>query len=156
MIGRVVSTKMNKTVTVLVESRKTHRMYKKTYAWSKKYLAHDEKDSQMGDIVQIIKCRPISKRKHWMVTKVLGKDIVPMSEEALKAEAANVIAEVMPEEKEEKLSSMNKEVTVGEVEEKKEKKVEKETTKAKKVEKEVANSKPTKKDTKTKKEEKKS
>jgi len=105
MIGRVTSTKMEKTVSVIVESRKTHPLYKKTYAWSKRYLAHDEMGAQMGDIVRIVKSRPISKRKHWMVVKILGRDIVPMSEEALKAEAEEMIAEVMPEEKEQQVES---------------------------------------------------
>jgi small subunit ribosomal protein S17 len=100
MIGRVVSNKLEKTVTILVESRKTHPLYKKTYAWSKRYLVHDEMGAQMGDIVRVVKSRPFSKRKHWLVTKILGRDIVPMSEEALKAESEEAIAEVMLEEKE--------------------------------------------------------
>lgn len=99
MVGRVVSTKMQKTVTVIVESRKTHPLYKKTYAWSKKYLAHDELGAEMGDIVNIVKSRPISKNKHWIVTKITGRDIVPMNEEALKAKANEVIAEFMPDDK---------------------------------------------------------
>lgn len=100
MIGRVVSDKTALTVTVLVESRKTHLLYKKSYAWSKKYLVHDELGAKMGDLVEIVKTRPYSKRKHWKVTKVVGKDIVPMSEEALKEVSKEVIEEVMPEEKE--------------------------------------------------------
>ncbi len=65
MIGRVVSDKTDKTVTILVESRKTHPLYKKTYAWSKKYLVHDELGAKEGDVVSIIPTRPISKRKRW-------------------------------------------------------------------------------------------
>jgi hypothetical protein len=52
----------------------------------------------LGDIVEIIKTRPISKRKHWKVTKVLGKDVVALGTQALKEEAAEAIAEVLPEE----------------------------------------------------------
>lgn len=99
MIGRVVADKLEKTVTVLVESRKTHPLYKKTYAWSKKYLVHNEVGAVMGDLVNIEKCRPISKKKHWQVMKVVGRDIVPMSEQALKEVSQEVIEEVMPEEK---------------------------------------------------------
>jgi small subunit ribosomal protein S17 len=98
MIGRVVSNKTAKTVTVLVESRKSHPLYKKTFAWSKKYLVHDEIGAQMGDIVDIKKSRPFSKRKHWMVAKIVGRDIVPMNEEALKEVSQDVIEEVMPVE----------------------------------------------------------
>lgn len=105
MIGRVVSDKTEKTVTVLVESRKTHPLYKKTYAWSKKYLVHDEMNVKMGDVVMIEKSRPYSKRKHWKVVKVVGRDIVPMNEEALKEVSQEVIEEVMPEEKEEVVES---------------------------------------------------
>lgn len=100
MIGRVVSNKTAKTVTVLVESRKSHPLYKKTYAWSKKYLVHDEIGAQMGDLVDIKKSRPFSKRKHWIVTKIVGKDIVPMNEAKLKAASQEDIEEVMPVEAE--------------------------------------------------------
>ncbi len=114
MIGRVVSNKTAKTVTVLVESRKSHPLYKKTYAWSKKYLVHDETGAQMGDLVDIKKSRPFSKRKHWMVVKVVGRDIVPMNEEALKEVSQEVIEEVMPVEVEEAVENVESEVKVEE------------------------------------------
>lgn len=115
MIGRVVSNKTAKTVTVLVESRKSHPLYKKTYAWSKKYLVHDETGAQMGDLVDIKKSRPFSKRKHWMVVKVVGRDIVPMNEEALKEVSQEVIEEVMPVEvEEETVENVESEVKVEE------------------------------------------
>jgi small subunit ribosomal protein S17 len=64
--GRVVSDKMDKTVTVLVERQFMHPKYKKYIKSSKKYAAHDERNSaQEGDQVQIIECAPISKRKSW-------------------------------------------------------------------------------------------
>lgn len=121
MNGRVVSNKTAKTVTVLVESRKSHPLYKKTYAWSKKYLVHDEVGAAMGDIVEIKKSRPFSKRKHWMVVKVVGRDIVPMNEKALKEMSQEDIEEVMPVESEEnEVETVEAEVKVEEkVEEKK-------------------------------------
>jgi len=126
MIGRVVSNKTAKTVTVLVESRKSHPLYKKTYAWSKKYLVHDEMGAEMGDIVDIKKSRPFSKRKHWMVVKIVGRDIVPMNEAALKEVSQDVIEEVMQVE----VETENVEAEVK-VEEKADEKPAKKTKKAK-------------------------
>lgn len=64
--GVVVSDKAEKTVTVLVERRVMHPIYKKFVKRSKKYLAHDENGAaKMGDTVDIIECAPISKRKRW-------------------------------------------------------------------------------------------
>lgn len=72
--GTVVSDKGDKTVTVLVERRVMHPIYKKYIRTSKKYAAHDEKNScKAGDIVSIIESRPISKRKRWMVVDESGK-----------------------------------------------------------------------------------
>jgi small subunit ribosomal protein S17 len=69
MTGRVVSDKMDKTVTVLVERRIMHPLYKKFIRRSKKYAAHDEaNDCAEGDLVRIEECAPISKRKTWIVT----------------------------------------------------------------------------------------
>jgi small subunit ribosomal protein S17 len=66
--GTVVSNKAEKTVTVLVERRFTHPIYKKTIRRSKKYAAHDEqKRFKEGDVVKIIESRPISKTKRWAV-----------------------------------------------------------------------------------------
>lgn len=98
MIGRVVSIKMQNTAVVLVESQKIHPIYKKTFKWSKKYSVHDLSNVKLGDIVEIVKIRPISKTKHWQITKVLGTDVVALGEEALKEVAAEAIAEVLPEE----------------------------------------------------------
>jgi small subunit ribosomal protein S17 len=100
MIGRVISVKMAKTANVLVEGRKRHSLYGKSFVHSKKYLADDQLGVSLGDIVEITKTRPISKRKHWKITKVLGKDVVALGTEALKEEAAEAIAEVLPEEEE--------------------------------------------------------
>ncbi|MEZ5814755.1 MAG: 30S ribosomal protein S17 [Alphaproteobacteria bacterium] len=66
--GEVVSDKMDKTITVLVERRFMHPLYKKFVKKTKKYAAHDENNSvKTGDRVQIIECAPISKRKTWAV-----------------------------------------------------------------------------------------
>ena len=66
--GLVVSTKMDKSVVVRVERRVMDPVYKKYVKRSKKYTAHDEKNlCNVGDVVQIIECRPISKTKSWMV-----------------------------------------------------------------------------------------
>ena len=66
--GNVVSAKTDKTVTVRVERRYMHPMYKKYIKSSTKYTAHDETNAvKEGDKVSIIECRPISKTKRWMV-----------------------------------------------------------------------------------------
>ena len=68
--GEVTSDKMDKTVSVLVTSVKTHSKYKKQYKSSKKYKAHDENNEyKVGDKVTIQECRPISKDKRWRVIK---------------------------------------------------------------------------------------
>jgi small subunit ribosomal protein S17 len=74
LVGRVVSDKRSKTVTVLVERRNAHELYGKIVANSRKYHAHDE-DGQykMGDLVEITEGRPISKTKSWVVTKLVEK-----------------------------------------------------------------------------------
>ncbi|MHB1301935.1 MAG: 30S ribosomal protein S17 [Acidiphilium sp.] len=73
LTGRVVSDKMDKTVTVLVERRVMHPLYKKFIRRSKKYAAHDEANlCQIGDMVRIEECPPISKRKAWLVTAQNG------------------------------------------------------------------------------------
>jgi small subunit ribosomal protein S17 len=112
MIGRVVSAKMQKTVSVLVEGKKTHPLYKKTYVWSKKYLVHDEMGAKEGDVVSIAETRPISKNKHFKVIKILGKDVVALGEAAMKQVEEKAIAEVMPEEKEEAVEVAEAEVKV--------------------------------------------
>jgi small subunit ribosomal protein S17 len=74
LIGRVVSDKRAKTVTVLVERRAAHELYGKIVARSRKYHAHDEKDEfKLGDTVEISECRPISKTKAWVVTRLVEK-----------------------------------------------------------------------------------
>lgn len=100
MIGRVVSTKLQQTVTVLVERVAIHPLYKKTFIQTKRYLVDDLIGVKEGDIVEIVKCKPVSKSKHWKISKVMGKNFAEIAEEKLKKEAEEVISEVMPAEKE--------------------------------------------------------
>jgi len=72
--GKVLSNKMDKTVVVGVARVFQHALYKKTVRSITKFKAHDEENKcQIGDNVQIIESRPISKDKHWQVIKILGE-----------------------------------------------------------------------------------
>jgi small subunit ribosomal protein S17 len=74
VIGKVLSNKMDKTITVLVERKVKHPLYGKYINQSNKFHAHDEKNEiNEGDVVQITEHKPISKSKSWVVTKVLSK-----------------------------------------------------------------------------------
>ncbi len=74
LIGKIVSDKRAKTVTVLVERRSKHELYGKIVARSSKYHAHDEKgEYRNGDVVEIAEGRPISKTKAWVVTRLVQK-----------------------------------------------------------------------------------
>jgi small subunit ribosomal protein S17 len=74
LTGRVVSDKMDKTVTVLVERKVKHALYGKIVSLSKKYHAHDEKNEfHPGDVVTIEETRPISKTKAWRVAGLVTK-----------------------------------------------------------------------------------
>ncbi len=74
LVGRVVSDKMQKTVTVLVERRVKHELYGKVIMRSAKYHAHvEDGGAAEGDLVEIEECRPVSKTKAWRVSKVLEK-----------------------------------------------------------------------------------
>jgi small subunit ribosomal protein S17 len=76
LIGKVVSDKRAKTVTVLVERSVKHELYNKIVVKSSKYHAHDEKgEYKMGDIVEITESRPISKTKNWVATRLVEKAI---------------------------------------------------------------------------------
>ena len=76
LIGRVVSDKMEKTVTVLIERRVKHPMYDKILVRSRKYHAHNEQnEAKAGDLVEIQECKPIARTKAWVVTKLLQKAI---------------------------------------------------------------------------------
>ena len=77
LIGKVVSDKREKTVTVLVERRVKHPIYDKIVIRSSKYHAHDEKgEYKMGDLIEIAESRPISKSKNWVVTRLVEKAVL--------------------------------------------------------------------------------
>jgi len=73
-VGTVVSNAMDKTIVVKVDSMVMHKLYHRFVQRSRKFMAHDEKsECQVGDRVQIIECRPLSRHKRWRVTKVLER-----------------------------------------------------------------------------------
>ncbi|MCO5102321.1 MAG: 30S ribosomal protein S17 [Burkholderiaceae bacterium] len=71
LLGRVVSNRMQKTVTVLVERRVMHPVYRKYIVRSTKYHAHAETPYNVGDLVEIQECRPMSRTKSWAVTHLV-------------------------------------------------------------------------------------
>lgn len=74
LTGRVVSDKMDKTVVVLVERVFRHPLYGKTVRRSKRYKAHDEaNECRVGDLVEIMETRPLSKEKYFRVTRIIEK-----------------------------------------------------------------------------------
>jgi small subunit ribosomal protein S17 len=71
-VGEVVSTKMQKTIVVEVTRRVSHPLYRRIVSRKKKFLAHDEEGkARVGDRVRIIECRPLSKRKCWMLEEIV-------------------------------------------------------------------------------------
>lgn len=82
-VGLVVSNKMDKTIVVLVESMKQHRIYKRRYKQTTRFYAHDENNTcQIGDTVRIEESRPISKMKRWQLIEIIrrGSGVVPVEE----------------------------------------------------------------------------
>ncbi|WP_408008944.1 30S ribosomal protein S17 [Pseudalkalibacillus sp. A8] len=76
-VGRVVSDKMDKTITVLVETYKNDKLYGKRVKYSKKFKAHDENNTaKMGDIVKIMETRPLSKDKRFRLVEVVEESII--------------------------------------------------------------------------------
>lgn len=74
LVGIVTSTKMEKTITVNVETKTRHPLYKKLVIRHKKYHAHDEKqEANIGDKVEIIETRPLSKTKNFRLNKIIEK-----------------------------------------------------------------------------------
>lgn len=77
LAGRVVSDKMDKTITVLVETYKNHHLYGKHVKYSKKFKAHDEKNqAKVGDIVEIMETRPLSKDKRFRLVKIVEESVI--------------------------------------------------------------------------------
>jgi len=114
-VGRVISNKMEKTAIVVVETRRPHRLYKRIIKQMSKFMAHDENNEcQIGDKVQIMEHRPISKEKRWIVTDIISrKEVVEVLETKIEtpkakpekveveakaeAEVTEPVAEVEPE-----------------------------------------------------------
>ena len=91
LTGRVISDKMDKTVTVEIERRQMHRIYKKVMTTTRKVKAHDENNEvPMGAVVRIVESRPISKSKRWVVEEVLD---TPAEMERRKLEARHAAQE---------------------------------------------------------------
>ncbi|HHY22239.1 MAG TPA: 30S ribosomal protein S17 [Bacilli bacterium] len=76
-VGRVVSDKMDKTITVLVETYKKNRLYGKRVKYSKKFKAHDENNSaKIGDIVKVMETRPLSKDKRFRLVEIVEEAVI--------------------------------------------------------------------------------
>jgi small subunit ribosomal protein S17 len=74
LVGQVVSNRMDKTISVLIERRVEHPLYRKYVRKSTQLMAHDENNEcQEGDTVAIEECRPLSKRKSWRLQRVIEK-----------------------------------------------------------------------------------
>ena len=77
LVGKVVSDKTDKTITVLVKNYKKDPLYGKRVKSSKKYAAHDEKnEAKVGDTVRIVETRPLSKNKHFRLVEIVEKAII--------------------------------------------------------------------------------
>ena len=96
LVGIVSSDKRDKTITVSIENRETHPLYRKQYTKTRKYTAHDEKnEAHLGDKVEIAACRPISKTKSYKLVKVLERSHGSVE---LKEDVNNVLGEKKVEE----------------------------------------------------------
>ena len=77
LVGRVVSDKMDKTITVVVETKRNHSVYGKRITYSKKYKAHDENNvAKEGDIVRIMETRPLSATKRFRLVEVVEEAVI--------------------------------------------------------------------------------
>jgi small subunit ribosomal protein S17 len=81
--GTIVSDKMDKTIVVVVESLRRHKLYKKVVRHTSKFKVHDESNScKIGDVVKIVETRPLSKDKCWRVVEIIGRKEVVEKEPA--------------------------------------------------------------------------
>ena len=77
LVGKVVSNKNDKTITILVETYRNHPLYGKRVKYSKKYTAHDEKnEAGVGDTVRVRATRPLSKTKRYELVEVIEKAVI--------------------------------------------------------------------------------
>ena len=99
LVGIVSSDKRDKTITVSIENRETHPLYRKQYTKTRKYTAHDEKnEARLGDKVEIAACRPLSKTKSFKLVKVLERSHGSVE---LKEDVNDVLGENASEEEKE-------------------------------------------------------
>jgi small subunit ribosomal protein S17 len=96
LTGVVTKTKLTKTVTVRVDRSYRHPLYGKVIRTSKKYLVHDELGCQLGDKIQMVESRPLSKKKRWVVETILHR----ATEAEVAANASDVVEEPMVETEE--------------------------------------------------------
>ena len=91
LVGEVVSTKMAKTIVVEVDRKKSHNLYQRVIARSKKFYAHDEKNTaHVGDVVRIEETRPLSRLKRWRLIEIVRKAaLVPGAETELPGSTQN-------------------------------------------------------------------
>ena len=93
LTGVVTKTKLTKTVTVRVDRSYRHPLYGKVIRTSKNYLVHDELGCQLGDKIQMVESRPLSKRKRWVIESILHR----VTEAEVAANASDVVEEPMVE-----------------------------------------------------------
>jgi len=73
-VGKVISNKMDKSISVAVEKKVKHPVYKKYHKKTTKFMAHDDKNEcSIGDIVKIMECRPLSRKKRWRLVEIVEK-----------------------------------------------------------------------------------
>ena len=100
-VGEVVSTKMAKTIVVEVTRRTAHPMYKRIVTKRKKFYVHDEEQSaKLGDVVQIIECRPLSRLKRWRLGNVVRRAVqVAVDHPALAEQADTRVKKTLKKKK---------------------------------------------------------
>lgn len=99
--GIVSSDKRDKTITVSITSRETHPLYRKQYTKTRKYTAHDEKnEAKAGDRVEIAACRPLSKTKAYVLTKILERShgSIELKDDVVGATEAPKTKTLLPQE----------------------------------------------------------
>ena len=96
-VGEVISTKMAKTIVVEVTRRAAHPVYKRIVMKRKKFYAHDEKQSaQIGDVVRIVECRPLSRLKRWELGSVIRRAVqVGVEHPALETDADTTVKKTL-------------------------------------------------------------
>ena len=110
-VGEVISSKMTKTIVVEVTRRVSHPLYKRIVQKRKKFYAHDEKqEAQVGDVVRIIECRPLSKLKRWQLGEIIRKAVQVTVELPADIAAANASASAAAREEKEVVAGSSAQV----------------------------------------------